>query len=48
MIKMSNVTGDGIEDVKTKACDILLDYRLAQKSKDPKRQQAIENRLHIA
>ena len=45
---MSNITKDGIEDVKSKACDILLDYRLAQKSKDPKRQAAIENRLHIA
>ena len=48
LIKMSNITGDGINDVKSKACDILLDHRLAQKSKDPKKEQAIMNRLHIA
>lgn len=48
LIKMSNITKDGIEDVKSKACDILLDHRLAQKSKDPKKEQAILNRLHIA
>ena len=29
LIKMSNITGDGINDVKSKACDILLDHRLA-------------------
>ena len=28
LIQMSNTTKDGIEDVKTKACDILLDHRL--------------------
>lgn len=28
LIQMSNVSGDGINDVKSKACDILLDYRL--------------------
>lgn len=45
---MSNISGDGINDVKAKACDILLDYRLTQKSKDPKKEQAILNRLNIA
>jgi len=45
---MSNVSGDGISDVKSKACDILLDHRLTQKAKDPKKQEAILNRLHIA
>jgi len=25
---MSNLSGDGINDVKAKACDILLDHRL--------------------
>jgi nucleolar GTP-binding protein len=25
---MSNITKEGIEDVKIKACDILLDHRL--------------------
>ena len=28
LIQMSNVSGDGIADVKSKACDILLDHRL--------------------
>jgi hypothetical protein len=28
MIQMSNLSGDGITDVKAKACDILLDHRL--------------------
>lgn len=45
---MSNITGDGIGDVKSKACDILLDHRLTQKAKDPKKAEAIMNRLHIA
>ena len=45
---MSNLSGDGIQDVKSKACDILLDYRLTQKSKDPKKAEAILNRLHIS
>ena len=45
---MSNITKDGIEDVKAKACDILLDHRLTQKAKDPKKAEAILNRLHIA
>jgi nucleolar GTP-binding protein len=45
---MSNITGDGIGDVKSKACDILLDHRLTQKAKDPKKAEAILNRLHIA
>jgi nucleolar GTP-binding protein len=45
---MSNISGEGISDVKAKACDILLDHRLTQKAKDPKKQEAILNRLHIA
>jgi len=45
---MSNETKDGIEDVRNKACDILLDHRLTQKAKDPKKAEAIMNRLHIA
>ena len=48
LIQMSNTSGDGISDVKSKACDILLDHRLTQKSKDPKKEQSIMNRLHIA
>ena len=45
---MSNISGDGIADVKSKACDILLDHRLTQKAKDPKKQEAILNRLHVS
>lgn len=48
LIQMSNITQQGIENVKTKACDILLDHRLTQKAKDPKKAEAILNRLHIA
>ena len=33
MIQMSNETGDGVSDVKSAACDILLEYRLAQANK---------------
>ena len=47
LIQMSNQSGDGITDVKAKACDILLDYRLTQKAKDPKKAEAILNRLHV-
>jgi len=45
---MSNSSGDGISDVKQKACDILLDHRLTQKAKDPKKAEQILNRLHVA
>ena len=45
---MSNISLEGLEDVKTKACDILLDHRLTPKGKDPKKQEAIMNRLHVA
>lgn len=48
LIQMSNESGDGIADVKAKACDILLDHRLTQKAKDPKKAEAIINKLHIA
>jgi len=45
---MSNESGDGIADVRARACDILLDHRLTQKAKDPKKAEAIMNKLHIA
>ena len=48
LIQMSNISGDGIGDVKQKACEILLDHRLTQKAKDPKKAEQILNRLHIA
>lgn len=47
LIQMSNETGDGIADVKQKSCDILLDYRLTQKAKDPKKAEAIVNKINI-
>lgn len=31
VISMSNITGDGVHNVKKAACDLLLDWRLAQK-----------------
>lgn len=48
MIQMSNQNGEGIADVKQRACDILLDHRLIQKAKDPKKTDAIINRLNIS
>jgi nucleolar GTP-binding protein len=48
LIQMSNISGDGVNDVKAKACDILLDHRLTQKAKDPKKAEAIMGKLHIA
>ena len=42
------MSGDGINDVKAKACDILMDSRLASKAKDPKKAEAIMNKLHVA
>jgi len=48
LIQMSNLSGDGISDVRAKACDILLDHRLTQKAKDPKKAEAIMAKLHVA
>jgi nucleolar GTP-binding protein len=48
LIQMSNQSGDGISDVRAKACDILLDHRLTQKARDPKKAEAIINKLHVA
>ena len=45
---MSNQSGEGIQDVRAKACDILLDHRLTQKAKDPKKAEAIMEKLHVA
>jgi len=45
---MSNITDDGISDVKKVACEILLDHRLAQKAKDPKKAENVLNRIHVA
>lgn len=48
VVKMSNTEGTGIGDVKQTACDILLDYRLTQKAKNPKKAQSLLNRVYIA
>ena len=48
VVKMSNTEGTGLGDVKKTACDILLDYRLTQKAKNPKKAQSILNKLYIA
>lgn len=48
LIQMSNLSGDGISDVRAKACDILLDHRLTQKAKDPKKAESIMQKLHMA
>lgn len=48
LIQMSNLSGDGIADVRAKACDILLDHRLTLKAKDPKKAEAIMAKLHVA
>jgi hypothetical protein len=45
---MSNSSGDGIAGVRAKACVILLDHRLTLKAKDPKKAEAIMNKLHIS
>jgi len=48
MIKMSNKSGDGIMDVRNKACDVLLDFRLSNKAKEEKKVDSILNRIHVA
>jgi nucleolar GTP-binding protein len=50
LIKMSNLTGEGVADVKSKSCDILLEYRLNSKTKgNPEKViENINNRIYIA
>ena len=48
VISMSNKSKDGIDELKSKACDILLDYRFVQKSENTGKMNAIANRLHVA
>lgn len=50
LIKMSNVSNEGVADVKTTACDILLEYRLANTSKTLKVGNKLEqfnNKIHF-
>ena len=50
LIQMSNVSNTGVVDVKTKSCDILLDYRKANMNttKGKTKVESFANRLHIA
>lgn len=48
IVKMSNIDGTGIDDVKKTACDILLDHRLLIKAKNPKKAESILNRIYVA
>lgn len=48
LLHMSNISEEGIANVKKTACEILLDHRLAQKTKDPKKAENVLNRIHIA
>ena len=48
VVKMSNTEKIGIDEVKETACDILLDHRLAQKAKNPKKAESILNRVYVA
>lgn len=48
VVRMSNIEGTGIGEVKSTACDILLDYRLTQKAKNPKKAQSLLNRVYVA
>ncbi len=48
VITMSNKSKNGIPELKSRACDILLDHRLAMKSDNQGKMQAIANRLHMA
>lgn len=51
LIQMSNQSHEGVMDVKTKACDFLLEYRLANSAKNLKpgvKEDTFANRVHIA
>lgn len=47
MIQMSNITGDGVSDVKSAACDILLEYRMV-KNKNSKQDQTGIDKIYVA
>ena len=50
LIKMSNTTGEGVADVKGQSCEILLEYRLSNKTKgkNEKVMESILNRIYVA
>merc|ERR1719516_451190 len=47
ILEMSTVSEEGVMDVKTKACEILLQHRVEMKFKSNK-VETILNRLHVA
>ena len=47
ILEMSTVTEEGVMDVKTRACDLLLQHRVELKYKS-KKVETILNRLHVA
>lgn len=48
VVKMSNITKAGVDEVTKTAIDILVDHRLTQKSKNPKKAESILNRVYVA
>jgi len=50
LIQMSNTQGDGVADVKAKACEILLEYRFTNKTtgKADKPKEQVMNRIYVA
>ena len=49
LIQMSNLNGDGVSDVKSRACEILLEYRFSNKTgKSDKNKEPVLNRIHVA
>ena len=44
---MSNVSEEGVNNVKQSACDMLLEYRVARKLRS-KRIDDVINRIHVA
>lgn len=49
LIQMSNLKGDGVSEVKSRACEILLEYRLTNKTgKAEKNKDNFVNKIHVA
>lgn len=47
LLEMSSLTGEGVMEVKTEACEALLAFRVDQKLRT-KKVEGILNRLHVA
>ena len=48
LIAMSNVTDEGVNEVKTAACDLLLQARVDSRLASPRKVEAVANRLTVA